>query len=702
MNNNKQPLTEKQKQAAIVCGLCALALIITICMTAVQVTKASKAANEDSSSSSSSTSNTTGYTGEDYIIDATANSAVLTETEDMGDEYLEETLFIGDSNTVRFYNNGLLSTQQYIALEGLTIQSALTERFVTFKSDDNYYTIAEAVAMMKPRRVIITLGTNNADGSMSTEAFVSAYEDLIDAILDSYEYTDIIINAIPPVTESQTSYPDLSQETIDDMNMALAEFALEAGYKFLNSAEALKDSSGYGDEDYYVSNDIHLKASGLNAILSYVTTHAYIAEDRRPDTDDIAQRTSSSVSSSGTSSSSSSSSSTTTTTYTAKYFVDTAGGGTLTSGDDTDNVNLSFDIDEDTNSVTVTAVPDDGYAFVKWSDGVTTATRTDSDFTQNVNVTAMFGTVGISITLNTAESAVKAGASIEFEATITGGYASLNDVVWYINDEVNAASAAGKSWLTVEEYTNYTIYATITYNGVTATSAAITIEQEQLVTVPDITSMTESAAKAALASAGLSSGTITYQEAIEGNFGTVTFQATTAGSQVVEGSSINFTVLTEATTYTVPNLVGMTIDQAKAALTAAGFTGSVDTSKTEYSSSIAADSVTSQSPSAGSKATADTSFVLTISLGKAPVTVTDVTKMTQATATTTLENQGFSVKVVTAYSTTVAEGNVISYTPSGSQSYGSTITITVSLGVEPAASSETTDDNEEEDEEVTE
>ncbi len=614
--NNKLPLTEKQKQAAIVCGLCALALIITICMTAVQVTKASKAANEDSSSSSTS-SNTTGYTGEDYIIDSTANSAVLTETEDMGDEYLEETLFIGDSNTVRFYNNGLLDTQQYIALEGLTIQSALTERFVTFKSNDNYYTIAEAVAMMKPRRVIITLGTNNADGSMSPEAFVSAYEDLIDAILDSYEYTDIIINAIPPVTESQTSYPDLSQETIDAMNMALAEFAQASGYKFLNSAEALKDSSGYGDTDYYVSNDIHLKAAGLNAILSYVTTHAYISEDRRPDTDNIAQRTNSSTSSSGTSSSSSASSSTTT--YTAKYFVDTAGGGTLTSGDDTGNVNLSFDIDEDNDSVTVTAVPDDGYAFVKWSDGVTTATRTDSDFTQNVNVTAMFGSVGISIKLNTAESAVKAGASIEFEATISGGYASLNDVVWYVNDVKNAASAAGKSWLTVEEYTNYTIYATVTYNGVTATSAAITIEQAQLVEVPDIEGMTESEAKAALASAGLTSGTITYQETVDDSIvGDVTFQATSAGSQVVEGSSINFTVAIAAVTYEVPNLVGKTIDEAKAALTAAGFTGSVDTSTTAYSTSIAAGSVTAQTPSAGSKATADTSFVLTISLGAEP------------------------------------------------------------------------------------
>ena len=39
----------------------------------------------------------------------------------------------------------------------------------------------------------------------------------------------------------------------------------------------------------------------------------------------------------------------------------------------------------------VTAVPNDGYGFIKWSDGVTTATRTDTNVKQNLSVTAEFG-----------------------------------------------------------------------------------------------------------------------------------------------------------------------------------------------------------------------------------------------------------------------------------------------------------------------
>ena len=39
----------------------------------------------------------------------------------------------------------------------------------------------------------------------------------------------------------------------------------------------------------------------------------------------------------------------------------------------------------------VTAVPDEGYGFIKWSDGVTTATRTDTNITQHLSVMAEFG-----------------------------------------------------------------------------------------------------------------------------------------------------------------------------------------------------------------------------------------------------------------------------------------------------------------------
>ena len=94
-----------------------------------------------------------------YQINETS-SALLPETADAGEDYQKETLFIGDSNTVRLYANGLVSLQQFCAKEGIGTHAALTEGIVTFKKDNNSYTIAQAVAKMKPRRVVIMLAVS--------------------------------------------------------------------------------------------------------------------------------------------------------------------------------------------------------------------------------------------------------------------------------------------------------------------------------------------------------------------------------------------------------------------------------------------------------------------------------------------------------------------------------------------------------------
>ena len=110
---------------------------------------------------------------------------------------------------------------------------------------------------MKPRRVVIMLGTN--DTGMSVDEFIKNYTALVQAIQESYPYTDIIVNTVPPVPANHANYPHMDQTKIDDFNMALLSMCEQMGLKFLNSAEALKDANGYGREDYYQTGDIHLK-----------------------------------------------------------------------------------------------------------------------------------------------------------------------------------------------------------------------------------------------------------------------------------------------------------------------------------------------------------------------------------------------------------------------------------------------------------
>ena len=488
-----ETMTPMQHRAVLVCILCVLAVLLTFGITTTLLKK------EEPAPSVSEPAEGPAAPGEDlsghYQID-NASTALLTETADAGTDYLNDTLFLGDSNTVRLYNNGLISLQQFCAKEGIGTQVALSEGIVTFKKDSNHYTIPQAVAMMKPRRVVMTFGTN--DTGMEVPDFIAHYTALIQAIQQSYPYTDIIVNTVPPVPADHSNYPHMDQAKIDDFNMALLDLCEQLGVRFLNSAEALKGSDGYGVADYYTSGDIHLKSAGLKAVLNYLRTHALQTEDRRPDTNNIPTRTmeyvsnpssavaapsseavSSSESQAESASSSESSSSESTgenKKFEARYRVDKNGGGTLSVGNDTGNSSVTYTVTDPDKSITVTAVPAEGHVFVKWSDGLTSKTRTDTDFKQNLDVTAVFGTASVHIT---SEGKGAVGSSYTFKAALSGKYAKTENLRWYANGQ-EVTQAAGKSSITVVvdssmANASYKIHAVVTYNDCKVSSNTLTI-----------------------------------------------------------------------------------------------------------------------------------------------------------------------------------------------------------------------------------
>ena len=137
----------------------------------------------------------------------------------------------------------------------------------------------------------------------------------------------------------------------------------------------------------------------------------------------------------------------------------------------------------------------------------------------------------------------------------------------------------------------------------------------------------------------------------------------------------------------VPNVVGFTQAAAASALTSINL--SVGSVASEYSSTIAAGYVISQSPAAGTFVALGTSIDLLISLGppvSPPVTVPNVVGATQAAAASALTAAGLSVGTVnTQNSSTIAAGDVISESPAAGASVnsGSSVNLVISLGPAP-------------------
>lgn len=545
-----ETMTPMQHRAVLVCILCVLAVLLTFGITTILLKKEEPAPSvSESVADPTSGGDLSGH----YQID-NASTALLTETADAGTDYLNDTLFLGDSNTVRLYNNGLISLQQFCAKEGIGTQVALNEGIVTFKKDSNHYTIPQAVAMMKPRRVVMTFGTN--DTGMEVPDFIAHYTALIQAIQQSYPYTDIIVNTVPPVPADHSNYPHMDQAKIDDFNMALLDLCEQLGVRFLNSAEALKGSDGYGVADYYTSGDIHLKSAGLKAVLNYLRTHALQTEDRRPDTNNIPTRTmeyvsnpssavaapsseavSSSESQAESASSSESSSSESTSEnkkFEARYRVDKNGGGTLSVGNDTGNSSVTYTVTDPDKSITVTAVPAEGHVFVKWSDGLTSKTRTDTDFKQNLDVTAVFGTASVHIT---SEGKGAVGSSYTFKAALSGKYAKTENLRWYANGQ-EVTQAAGKSSITVVvdssmANASYKIHAVVTYNDCKVSSNTLTITIGS-----GVTSESGSTSSSSSSHAGSSGSTSSSSSsASSGSSSHSTSSSSSASSSTSSGSS---------------------------------------------------------------------------------------------------------------------------------------------------------------------
>lgn len=218
-----------------------------------------------------------------------AVGTVLPAGADAGRSYLDETLFIGDSNTARYLlyaddtGTAFTSLSNNIGVVSMGAGAITTLKCEKFKGSSTMYTVPESVAMLKPKRIIICYGTNNLSGA-STDAtrFIATYLQGLQAIRQAWSYCDIIVSAIPPL-DKQRENTNLTMTQVDAYNAALVQMCEENGFKFLNSAEVLRDdTTGWAKTDYTLSDGVHLSKKAVEAYFTYVRTHAYQTEDRRP------------------------------------------------------------------------------------------------------------------------------------------------------------------------------------------------------------------------------------------------------------------------------------------------------------------------------------------------------------------------------------------------------------------------------------
>ena len=164
-----------------------------------------------------------------------------------------------------------------------------------------------------------------------------------------------------------------------------------------------------------------------------------------------------------------------------------------------------------------------------------------------------------------------------------------------------------------------------------------------LVSVPNLTGLTEAEARTRLEEEGLVLDDINRRRTDQVPPGRVLEQNPPPSRQVDEGTSVDIVLSQALAPKTVPRLDGLSVDDARTALEAVGLT--LGDQSEENSETVAEGLIISQSPAAGEKVPKDTPVDVVVSAGPSVVIVDDVTCLTYANAKARLEGLGLNTEL---------------------------------------------------------
>ncbi len=203
-------------------------------------------------------------------------------------------------------------------------------------------------------------------------------------------------------------------------------------------------------------------------------------------------------------------------------------------------------------------------------------------------------------------------------------------------------------------------------------------EPAKALQMPDLTNKTASEAEKIIKDLGLvpAAGDAVYDPRIEP--GKVASQKPVAGTKVVEGDTVTYSLSLGEESIEVPKVVGLEKEAAEKALKDAGFAVEVSTTN---SNDVAQNKVISQNPSDGNKLVKGKTVSIVVSSGPNNVRVPNVVGMIQSNAEATLSAAGFKVSVEQLKS----EGSkkVLRQSVEAGSEAPSGTTVTISVDVEP-------------------
>ncbi|WP_088838967.1 MULTISPECIES: Stk1 family PASTA domain-containing Ser/Thr kinase [unclassified Listeria] len=199
--------------------------------------------------------------------------------------------------------------------------------------------------------------------------------------------------------------------------------------------------------------------------------------------------------------------------------------------------------------------------------------------------------------------------------------------------------------------------------------------------VPDVSGKTESQAISLLQKEGFTIGRTIEKNSDSVKDGDVINTDPEAGEMKEKGAKITLYVSIGSKKVTMEDYSGRSYEDTETVLKEQGFKSV--SKKEEYSDTVEAGMIISQSPAAGTDVVAkDTDVELMVSRGKAPITLKDLRGYNQTALDDYASSVGITIQTTEQNSDTVEKGQVISQSPAAGTTInaGSTVNVVISKG----------------------
>ncbi|MEG1448207.1 MAG: GDSL-type esterase/lipase family protein [Oscillospiraceae bacterium] len=199
-------------------------------------------------------------------------SPLVEKSEMVSTSYFDDAVFIGDSITTGIDGYDILENATVIAHTGVNVDTIKTTPF--YETEAGTLTAVETLKTIEnAEKIYIMLGANGI-AWFPKETLINHYEEFLLSVMEAKPDATIYIQSILPVTQSMDDLANnITNEKIDEYNLALLELAKKLDVYYVDINSSLKDENNALPAEASPGDGMHFGAEYYLKWIDYLRTH---------------------------------------------------------------------------------------------------------------------------------------------------------------------------------------------------------------------------------------------------------------------------------------------------------------------------------------------------------------------------------------------------------------------------------------------